>query len=367
MLPGTVRSGKALCQSPSHLSSLYPRLVRYSSKWAFQESVKISPNTFIKHTYSNYRDMHNRKQIGNSASSQGQLQSRQGLNNGEHPNHKMRIVSADDQPPKQSPQSRGFYRLNERRSDNAVLQSAPAESAKKRTEYLEENGFKMKQSSDGHVVRLIGTMVPLKSRPMFSAPSSLCGQTFFFLADGHTFFFWPGIERRVAARKIKRLVQNQQKLQVEGASKEELAAVRSQIQVANVDYNYATYYPMNQKYLFLYPKAVIDGKSQSVPRSKPPLWHVARRCLMEGTLDRFRNGEFNDEVPNRTVIREVISDGSAADTPERSAITENGNNEALYSSYGITGPKVRLPDLAKAVDNDVEDSRPLEDDDPLYI
>ena len=82
---------------------------------------------------------------------------------------------------------------------------------------------------------------------------------------------------------------------------------------AEVDVNYAIYYPLDQHYVSLYKRkakasddddnfeAGVGNVPENDPQrtADPEIWQMVRRCMAEGTLEALRNGKLSrgDEVP----------------------------------------------------------------------
>ncbi|KAI9846918.1 MAG: 18S rRNA maturation protein [Thelocarpon superellum] len=99
-------------------------------------------------------------------------------------------------------------------------------------------------------------------------------------------------ERKKAARMLKRL----RKRLAASPSTEEAAELRQQIHQTNVDFHYAIYSPLDQKYTALYAAPATEG-SDAKP-AKPTFWKEVERRMEEGSnLDELRYGKTANAAP----------------------------------------------------------------------
>jgi len=101
--------------------------------------------------------------------------------------------------------------------------------------------------------------------------------------------------------------------------------LKDQMHIAEVDLNYAQYYPLMEAYISLYPqKEEEDGDDVKVAgtRPKPPMWVEVEKCMEGGTLDQLRNRASNAPIsrPRRLEIR------PAKPKPQASALKTFGMN-----------------------------------------
>lgn len=105
-------------------------------------------------------------------------------------------------------------------------------------------------------------------------------------------------ERKRATRILKRLKKNLSSTTVGTSEYENL---QSDIHNAEVDLNYAMYYPLDEKYQSLYPpeqrhtnneEEELDQKKRREKKaSRPTLWNVVEQRMEEGTLMALRDGK----------------------------------------------------------------------------
>lgn len=78
--------------------------------------------------------------------------------------------------------------------------------------------------------------------------------------------------------------------------------LQAQIHEAQVDLNYALYYPLLEKYTSLYPRTAAQGPVETsqdiggrgervVGCEKPPIWALVEKCMADGTLEALRDGK----------------------------------------------------------------------------
>lgn len=61
--------------------------------------------------------------------------------------------------------------------------------------------------------------------------------------------------------------------------------MKKQMHVAEVDLNYAQYYPLSEVYVSLYP----NKSTPDLEGPRPPMWAEVEKCMEDGTLGRLRN------------------------------------------------------------------------------
>lgn len=111
-------------------------------------------------------------------------------------------------------------------------------------------------------------------------------------------------DRQKATRKLR---QTKRKVQ-EADDAQEKAIWEKKVHEAEVDVNYAQYYPLDQAYSALYPTkgkkkarsddesggksgAVVDPDAQELRQGDPDMWKVVEICMAQGKLDKLRNGK----------------------------------------------------------------------------
>lgn len=114
--------------------------------------------------------------------------------------------------------------------------------------------------------------------------------------------------------------------------------------IAEVDLNYTRYYPLNIRYVSLYPQknnsAGKDddlGAGTDAPKIKPPMWAQVEKCMNDDTLDQLRDGRKSkaEEAPRPQKLRSQRSEIEL--TPMRSSLKLQGNSTS--GKYPKTSPK----------------------------
>lgn len=83
------------------------------------------------------------------------------------------------------------------------------------------------------------------------------------------------------------------------ANEDEVEDIKAQMHIAEIDLNYAYYYPLNERYVSLYPERGEGERRVEArdPAERPPLWAEIERRTEEGTLNELRYGVREGHVP----------------------------------------------------------------------
>ncbi len=96
--------------------------------------------------------------------------------------------------------------------------------------------------------------------------------------------------------------------------------------IYEVDVNYAHYYPLNERYISLYPqrgKEDEEVKDAKEPAKKPELWAEIERRMEEGTLKELRYGVREGHVPKiAPAPKPKTSSGATATKPRLASETQ---------------------------------------------
>lgn len=124
-------------------------------------------------------------------------------------------------------------------------------------------------------------------------------------------------ERQRATKRLKRA-----RKELDGAGGEGREGVQRRVEEAEVEVNYAVFFPLEREYVPLFPKKKRDagdgdGEDEMVPESAADverhgdgaMWELVKQCMMEGTLEALRNGKLTEssmeaENGDRTVRSE---------------------------------------------------------------
>lgn len=150
-------------------------------------------------------------------------------------------------------------------------------------------------------------------------------------------------DRQKAAKRLKRArkevvgleeaVNKMAKDEGEGEDGEELRArAIRRVREAEVDVNYAIYYPLERAYSSLFPSRKDgdgegddvedggDGGEESVERrGDPEIRRLVRECMADGRLDDLRNGKLTGDTGDEAQQRQASSEVMSKLTPSRSA------------------------------------------------
>ena len=102
-------------------------------------------------------------------------------------------------------------------------------------------------------------------------------------------------DRQKATKRLKRVRKELQACESEG---DERARLKRAVKVAEVDVNYAQYFPLDQPYVSLFPRKKEgedeDGsgeQAESQRKGDDVMWQKVKGCMVNGTLDALRNGK----------------------------------------------------------------------------
>ncbi|KFZ12264.1 hypothetical protein V502_07183 [Pseudogymnoascus sp. VKM F-4520 (FW-2644)] len=142
-------------------------------------------------------------------------------------------------------------------------------------------------------------------------------------------------ERQKATRTLKKL----KKRLLEATTAEDVEDIKSQMHIAEVDLNYAHSYPLNERYISLYPpKGAEEGVDQQNDAVKPPMWAEIERRMEEGTLKELRYGVREGHVEKPKTNRQK----PATTKPRLASETQNFKKRAEPGER--VGQKERVPE-----------------------
>lgn len=96
-------------------------------------------------------------------------------------------------------------------------------------------------------------------------------------------------ERQKATRMLKKL----KKQLLEATTTEDVEDIKAQMHVVEVDLNYTHYYPLNERYVSLYPQKGPEEEEKGEGKDtakKPEMWAEIEKRMEEGTLKELRYG-----------------------------------------------------------------------------
>ncbi|KAL9039910.1 MAG: hypothetical protein Q9214_004688 [Letrouitia sp. 1 TL-2023] len=139
-------------------------------------------------------------------------------------------------------------------------------------------------------------------------------------------------ERQKASRSLKRC---QKRLASATVGDPNIQGLREDVHVATVDLNYTLFYPLNEKYVGLFPRNennVTDpgnsGNTHQHP--KPAMWKIVENCMFSGQLEALREGSMSRVM----VIRSNPQQSDQADktrikTPENKHTNDKDGRNPL--------------------------------------
>lgn len=95
-------------------------------------------------------------------------------------------------------------------------------------------------------------------------------------------------EKQKATRMLKKL----KKQLLEATTTEEVEDIKTKMHVVEVDLNYTHYYPLNERYVSLYPQKGAEEEENTKEKEavKPPVWAEIEKRMEDGTLKELRYG-----------------------------------------------------------------------------
>ncbi|KAK3723440.1 hypothetical protein LTR37_001692 [Vermiconidia calcicola] len=112
-------------------------------------------------------------------------------------------------------------------------------------------------------------------------------------------------DRQKATKRLKRAKKELRACEDDEQLRAELAG---KVDDAEVDVNYAQYFPLDQHYVSLYPRkkanageegaedGVEDETAATERKGDAEMWQRVKQCMSDGTLDALRNGKLMGEV-----------------------------------------------------------------------
>lgn len=119
-------------------------------------------------------------------------------------------------------------------------------------------------------------------------------------------------DRQKATKRLKRA---RKELQAREDGDEDRMDLARRVEDAEVDVNYAQYYPLDMHYIPLFPRkkdptldgehyaADIEGNDPAERKGSPQIWQKVKDCMAEGTLNSLRNGELTQRESSHEMIR----------------------------------------------------------------
>jgi len=164
------------------------------------------------------------------------------------------------------------------------------------------------------------------------------------------------IERQKATRTLNKLTK---RLSSTTPSSPDHASLDKQIYDAQVDLNYALFYPLHEKYTSLYPRTAgqsptetpqeIGGKGQRKSEAdRPPLWALVEKCMADGTLQELRDGKLGGGAVGGEL---VIGTGR----PKTDGAKKGGKKDEIKKKASSGGVKLTGGAVSDKEDDDMSD------------
>lgn len=150
-------------------------------------------------------------------------------------------------------------------------------------------------------------------------------------------------------KATKRLKHARKALQACEGDDVERARLGRVVQDAEVDVNYAQYFPLDQPYVSMFPRKnegededASEEQGSSERKGDDVMWQRVRECMADGTLDALRNGKLQEEVPepeDRPPTKSEKRKSSKSQEYNGAALTtgrkiDAGNDEAYLKDEG---------------------------------
>lgn len=171
------------------------------------------------------------------------------------------------------------------------------------------------------------------------------------------------LDRKTATKELRKAQRQYEKLkQQEKGDAESTAKLQQKIEHAQINVNYTIYYPLTEKYTSLYPQdkkrhvskasnesdipttddelqtsdnedSATEQKQTNISNDhneKPPMWHIVKKCMTEGTLDQLRDGRLNigfDGKPIQSEDRPPTTTATNMDMDDHKIINDKGNEK----------------------------------------
>ena len=141
---------------------------------------------------------------------------------------------------------------------------------------------------------------------------------------------------------------------LEATNTEEVEDIKAKMHIFEVDQNYAHYYPLNERYISLYPqrgkeKEGDEDESKTLDTSKKPeLWAEIERRMEEGTLKELRYGVREGHVPKPQTQKPKAPSKAASAKPrlasENAAFKERAEKKVEQAPRAEREEKKPVPD-----------------------
>lgn len=118
-------------------------------------------------------------------------------------------------------------------------------------------------------------------------------------------------EYKMCERTLRRLQTSLNKMPKSATHRPDYQKLQQSIHKAEVDLNYTYFFPLDREYLHIFQEGM--PKDQSFDGPRHPLWHFFEKCMAEGKLQAFKDGQLDQELAVEGLIlrpRIAMSKGS---------------------------------------------------------
>ncbi|KAH8692889.1 hypothetical protein BGW36DRAFT_385418 [Talaromyces proteolyticus] len=161
------------------------------------------------------------------------------------------------------------------------------------------------------------------------------------------------LDRKAATKELRRVTQLHADMQHKSKSNgADAAGITRKMHEAQINLNYTIYYPLDEKYISLYPQdkkkrknpaeddsddGVGEGGVDADGAEKPPLWYVVEKCTADGTLDKLRNGRLGIGLDGKPKQQHPAATTKTAKTTEKdksSSTTKHKESTTRKTAHG---------------------------------
>ncbi|KAL8726363.1 MAG: hypothetical protein Q9166_006770 [cf. Caloplaca sp. 2 TL-2023] len=118
-------------------------------------------------------------------------------------------------------------------------------------------------------------------------------------------------ERQKATRTLKKLRSRLPSVQRNTPEHEKLEI---EIQIAEVDLNYALYHPLTEKYIGIFPRQETTTAQEETGhgpaqrrQNRPAMWAVVESCMENGTLQALRDGKLRSSYAHAAPLQPIAA------------------------------------------------------------
>jgi hypothetical protein len=142
---------------------------------------------------------------------------------------------------------------------------------------------------------------------------------------------------------------------LEAQSIDDVENAKAQMHVAEVDLNYTQYFPLNERYVSLYP-AKSAGMDQGAGQAedaiaKPAMWAIVEKSMENGTLNQLRNRKREDLAGPKSQKLLATSTASAPVSARSSAKAQHSSSRSKVVTSNLAERKTKFCKVEVLDDN----------------